>query len=192
MKKYIFAILFILAAATIGFLAWGYFTLTESQISDLVAEDGPIEFIQPWIYFAAALLGLMTAWVKRSRLWGVFTFLMLVAGAREMDLHKAYTADSVLKIKFYTTDIAPLHEKAAGLVFILLLLFCVIYLIWKIFTERRRLSLNNLSFVTALCGFGTLGFAKMLDSFARLFPLKKRQTKPLRLMPFATTCVRQK
>lgn len=170
MKKSIFLTLFVLFLATMGFIAWSYLNLNEAQRLKMGAEDGPIETFHAYIFMAASALGLITAWIKRSRLWGVFTFLMAAATAREFDMHKEFTTDSILKIRFYTGDAAPMIEKIGGAVFVIGLLFSAIYLISRLFKDRHRLSLNNFPLVMSLCGFGALGFAKMLDSFARLFP----------------------
>lgn len=74
------------------------------------SEEGPFEqlSIAAWIF--TALIILMRIRPLGPRAWA-FALLCVVFAAREADWHKAFTADSILKINYYKHTIAPFSEK---------------------------------------------------------------------------------
>ena len=64
------------------------------------------------------------AFIKhRVNLRFVLALGMSLAAMRELDWHKAWTTDSVLKSRFYLSDVTPIYEKVIGGGVILLLLY---------------------------------------------------------------------
>ena len=61
---------------------------------------------------------LMLAWAKAGRLFRLHAALALGAlASRELDLHKAFTSESTLRLSYYTSDLDPLDTRiAAGIV----------------------------------------------------------------------------
>ena len=160
------------AAALFGFMAYILASWPPENIDRLTSEGSTLETAAVVFYLIAALMGLGIVWKKRfsSRLWAVFTFAMFAAMGREMDLHKAFTDDSVLKSNFYADAAVPLVQKIGGMIFVLLLLFCAIYLIYTVFKRWRELWLTNTTAWLALCATGALVVGKTCDSWSRLFP----------------------
>lgn len=81
-----------------------------------VYEGGPLETLSlaGWPLAAASVLARTRSGDPRR--WA-FALLYLVFAAREADLHRAFTADSMLKIDYYRRVAAPMGEKVlAGVV----------------------------------------------------------------------------
>lgn len=93
----------------------------------MLSETGPIEILSilAWLLlsaqFAFSSFRPFTKWPM--------ALLFALFAAREADLHKAFTAQGMLKINYYTKAPAPLGEKivagVAALVFITVLLYGV-------------------------------------------------------------------
>lgn len=95
--------------------------LTDESLTGLFAEHGPFESLSvvTWL-----LLSLTILW--RIRPFGIraaaFATVCVFFAAREADLHKAFTADSILKTNYYRHATAPFEEKIlAGLTALLLI-----------------------------------------------------------------------
>lgn len=171
MSKKLVIFLTAVFTATLALLAFGYLYMDESARMAFSAEDtGPLERLHGWIFATAAILGLVAWFRKRTKIWIVYSFLMVLAAMRELDWHKQFTEDSILKIKFYTESTAPIVEKAGGLIIAILLLASLIYLLVCLFKDRRRIQFSNSPLILAFLGMGALAGAKMLDSLARLIP----------------------
>lgn len=95
-------------------------------LQQLFSETGPFEILSivAWLFLAA-----VTIWHVRPLTVpaGAFAALSVLLAAREADLHKAFTADSLLKTNYYRHSLAPFEEKLlaglAAIVFIGLLLY---------------------------------------------------------------------
>jgi hypothetical protein len=156
--------------ALLGFWAMAFITLNQDQMSALATEDAMIESFTAFGFGVVALLAGFI-WIKaRREIWALFTFFMGLACFRELDLHKAFTSDSFLKLRFYSGDIAPLHEKIVGACAILLIIFCAYRLSKYAVTWIKDIIAFKPQSCAIFLGMGTLGFAKKLDALSRLFP----------------------
>ncbi len=99
------------------FLALGlWITLSPADTMHVLREGGPIEGLTEKMYFFLAI----ALWFspRKPDEWRVtlaLTVLLVAAGAREMDLHKALTGYSVLKVSFYLQN-HPLLTKLVAFV----------------------------------------------------------------------------
>jgi hypothetical protein len=133
-------------------------------------ESRGIEALAALSFAVSAFLAGLLALIMRSRLWGYCAIAMAAAGAREMDLHKQWTSDSIFKINFYQDPDGALLEKLVGAFIILLLLIVLTGLIRHIPQWWRGLQHYTLQAWLVLFGLGALGVGKVLDSMARIFP----------------------
>jgi hypothetical protein len=118
-----------LAAAFAALVLW--WLLPTDEVRRLTAEGGPVERPTEWLWFAMAAV---VAAAASSRLdaasRAALVVTMLAFGAREMDLHKAYTGKSVLKLSFYLGE-APWRQKAVAVVVIGLVAAALLVLLWR-------------------------------------------------------------
>ncbi len=73
-------------------------------LAQLLDETGPVERGTAWLYFITAAMWGVLAWRSPAGTRAtVFAIALVLAafGARELDLHKAWTGASVLKVSFY-------------------------------------------------------------------------------------------
>ena len=163
---YTFAIL----ACSASFLAYKIIFATSQQHILLASEGGIIEMLTAIGFCVVAFVAAIIAWKEKRQIWGLFAFFMALAAARELDLHKAFTSDSVLKSNFYLKSNAPWFEKAGGAMSILVLIYAVIRLLP--YAKRWVLNLWALqpAALSIFLAMGILATAKMLDAFGRLFP----------------------
>ncbi len=133
-------------------------------------EGGPIEQITPVLFLIASLLAGISFIKHQVNLRFVFTLAMALATMRELDWHKAWTTDSVLKSRFYLNDITPLYEKIIGGGVILLLLYIAVSLAWKVKPWLQNLLQGQLLSWSIFFALSSMVGAKMLDSMVRLFP----------------------
>jgi len=141
------------------------------DLERLTEEYGLIENISAFGFALAAIFTLILFVRGKEKLWACFSYLMTMAFMREMDLHKAWTTDSILKSRFYLDPQTPFWEKIFGGVIILSLILCAVYLLGhvKLFLSRL-IRWDHFSLLIA-AGIGTIVASKTLDSFIRLFPL---------------------
>jgi hypothetical protein len=103
------ALMLPLAALVLATLLWAGLALPTLQ--SLISEEGIIERPTQWLFFLAGVLALL--WRRPDAAWSdsiALALLMFAFGAREMDLHKALTGTSVLRVSFYFSA-APLVQK---------------------------------------------------------------------------------
>jgi hypothetical protein len=118
--------------------------LDEPTRAHLFSEEGFFEqfSIVAWITAGIALLIRHTT--DAPRLASGMSLLCFLCAAREDDWHKKFTADGILKIKYYTKSAAPLTEKIPAalisLIFIALIFYAtyLAYLAWRSGTWRCR------------------------------------------------------
>ena len=93
---------------------------------------------------------------------------MGLLGARELDLHKAFTTDSVLTTRFFFRDHVPLTEKlVAGAVLAVLLVVVLRYLRhWR--RLRDGLVRRSPAAISVALAILMLPATKFLDAFGRL------------------------
>ena len=152
------------------FLGYAFYFLNEPQWADLGSETGAFERLSAIVFVIIGGLGLMLFNKTRKKIDLIFVGLMFAAAAREADLHRVWTTDSILKLRFYTGDASPIHEKIIGGIVIAFLLYAA----WQLLKHVPHFfySLKN-KIYEAWAIFFALGFltvAKMIDAMARLFP----------------------
>lgn len=102
------------------------YTLDISITHKLTSESGFFEVVSPPLWIALAVLCIAKLGFRK---WGLGTAaLSLIFAAREADLHKAFTADSIFKHNFYKMDIPFAQKFWAGLV----ALICIGILLWTL------------------------------------------------------------
>lgn len=77
------------------------------------SEQGPFEQLSIVAWIFTALIIIVRIRPLGLRAWA-FALLCIIFAAREADLHKAFTAGSILKINYYKHAIAPFGEKVAA------------------------------------------------------------------------------
>jgi len=137
--------------------------LSEPAFEAFFSEEGPVEIGAMLLWCAAGAIVLLRIRPLGTRAWA-FALLYFAFAAREAELHRAFTADSMLKSAYYRRVPAPLAEKLiAGLVAIALLvllayvLWIVVRFLWKERGWRTR------SGAWLLVGMALLVGAKLLD-----------------------------
>ncbi|MEP3525317.1 MAG: hypothetical protein ABJN24_07805 [Hyphomicrobiales bacterium] len=133
-------------------------------------EGGIIESTTAIIFGLVALLAFILFFKIRAKIWLYFGFLMAAASMREMDLHRAWTTDSIFKLRFYSGDAAPFYEKILGLLFILVLVFTLVQFIRHIPSWISNVLKFQPMALSIFMGLGTLALGKLLDSMARVLP----------------------
>jgi hypothetical protein len=118
--------------------------LDQSQASKLFSEKGFFEQFSIVAWIAAAIALLIRHTKEAPRLATGMSLLCFLCAAREDDWHKKFTADGILKLKYYTKSAAPLAEKIPAaliaLVFITLIFYAtyLAYRAWRNGTWRDR------------------------------------------------------
>lgn len=150
----------VVLVAALAVLAW--WALPPALVIELMSESGPIEIATAALYFGVA------AWVCAAGLPqqpGALSLGIVLCGfgARELDLHKAFTDMSVLKVSFYL-GAAPLAHKLLALAAVLPVLAAAAHLVvrhgagWRAgLRERRPAALT----VAVFCA--TLVLSKLID-----------------------------
>ena len=153
-----------------GGLGYAYVQLPYAEWLKLAYEGNIIETTTAIIFAVTSLLAFIALLKKQNKIWFYFGFLMLSATMRELDLHKAWTTDSIFKLRFYSGDAAPFYEKALGLLFIVVLIFCLVQFIRHIPSWISNLLKFHPIALSIFLGLGALGTGKTLDSMARILP----------------------
>ncbi len=135
--------------------------------TDAFAEGGVIENLTVVGYAITAVIVLAlpgVAWLRRSEL----AFLIGLLAARELDLHKAFTQDSLLKMDYYLKTDAPLMEKGLSILFLVAIAAVAVHLVvcagpgfLAALKARRDYTLS------VLCGLIFIGFSKSIDGIPR-------------------------
>ena len=127
-------------------------------------EGGPIEGLTEKMYFALAFaLWLSPRQTGEWRATLALTILLMAAGAREMDWHKAFTGFSVLKVSFYLHD-RPLSTKLIAFSIVATVAAAALYLLkshgailWQRFKKYEPVAWSIAIF------FVTMVISKVLD-----------------------------
>ena len=170
-QKPLFLILFIIIATSIAAIGGALIGLDQQILSIWNSEDHVIEVLSALLYFIAAGFAALCFARTKEKIYALSTGAFLFAFAREMDWHKAFTSDSFLKSRFYSSDEIPLNEKIFGASVILCMLCVFIPLLLKIprlISDFFKLQ-PTAWFLSG--GLGFIAFAKMLDALGRLFPV---------------------
>lgn len=99
------------ACVTAGAAALFAILATRATVLGVMTEEGPIEWLTARLYFFAA----GSVWLMRSesvpvRVRVMLTIVLLAFAGREMDLHKAFTGISVLRLSFYFGEV-PIGQR---------------------------------------------------------------------------------
>lgn len=152
----------LLPSVALAFALWAL--LPTEQVVALLEEGAPVERLTEILYFLLPV----AVWALRrpdddARVLWTLSLVFLAFGAREMDLHGAWTDMSVLKARFYTGD-APEHQKLAGLLVVAVVLAAVGFLFarcgraaWSALLHREPAA------ITLACFMATLVVSKLLD-----------------------------
>ncbi len=143
------------------------YPFSEERLDALTKEDGWIE-VTTVILYAAAILALLVSCRFDRRFFAHSAFIVALMGARELDLHKAFTTDSVLTTRFFFRDHVDLPEKLiAGAVLLVLLVITLRYLRnWR--RLRDGLTLRSPAAISAALAILLMPATKSLDAFGRV------------------------
>jgi hypothetical protein len=136
----------------------------------LAGEYGLIENLTAFCFAISAALALIVYVKNKSMVWAVSSYVMCLAFMREMDLHKAWTTDSILKSRFYLREDVPFFEKAIGILVIVSIVFCVVYLLRQIPHLLKNLKDKKISAYALILSGGLIVTSKFFDSMARVIP----------------------
>src|SRR5690606_25527234 len=105
--------------------------LSEPAFERFFSEEGPVETASMFFWLFAAVVVLVRVRPLRARTWA-FALLYLAFAAREADLHKAFTADSMLKSAYYRRVPAPFEEKLIAGIVAIALIALLAYVLWVV------------------------------------------------------------
>ena len=151
-----------LATGVLGvvlWLAWPPVRLMES-----FKEEGFVETSTAVLFFVLALAVWLTASHESLGVRWALSVMFAAGGARELDLHRAFTdGSSVLKVSFYLRD-APLNQKLTAFIVLFVIAVAAGLLIARyarpfLHGVRRRDALA----ITVLCFFVTMIVSKVFD-----------------------------
>ena len=113
--------------AAVAVLAW--WLLAPEAVMQLMDESGPIEEATAVLYFLVAAYVLVAGVPQAEASLPLPLCIVLCGfGARELDLHKAFTDMSVLKVSFYLGH-APVAHKLVAAVVVLAVLASLLHLL---------------------------------------------------------------
>jgi hypothetical protein len=128
-----------------------------------MGENGPVESITVACYFVAALLlALLRPPAISPRTAIMLTILLAAFGARELDLHKAFTVTSMLRLSFYASD-APLLHKAVSLLLLAPVVAAVVGLARRAPCLVHRARRHEAAALTIVVFMLTMVIAKVAD-----------------------------
>lgn len=152
---------FLVLIAFSAYLTWLSFYLDHETHNALFSESGFFEMASPLGWIMAACVS-FCHW-QYARIKSVLLGLTFLAfAAREIELHKAYTSDSFLKINFYKDGIEmeQILGGLAAITFIALGLYMIFTVARYILRQRGWAHSSGLIMIW---GFGMLFISKILD-----------------------------
>ena len=167
-RFFIFA--FVIVACLICGLYYLFHHVPESRWIDLTSEHGLVELPTAIMFGIAAFFGAFQTIRTTGKMDVIFMVLMAMGGAREMDWHKEWTTDSILKSRFYLDANTPVIEKIIGAIIIIFLVYAAWQLLKRIPQFIAAIWHFSAKAWSIAMGLGMLVMAKTLDSMARLFP----------------------
>ena len=159
----------LLVSIAFSFLLWLAILLSPPDIAkEIVQEHGIVESLSAFLWTLSVLV------IVASRIGkGGYSLasLPLFCAMRELDMHKTFTTDSVLKLRYWTGDAAPVLEKTIAAIVLAVFLYAMISAIIKyqraFFAEMRQYSPIAVAVVSAL---GYIFVSKIFfDGFTRKF-----------------------
>lgn len=100
--------------------------LSDADFRHAFSEAGPFERLSVMAWLITACVVVVRIRPLGMRAWA-FALLFVLFAAREADLHKAFTADSMLKTNYYKQAVAPLGEKLVAAIVAITLIALVLY-----------------------------------------------------------------
>jgi len=146
-----------------------FYVLSPDSLEWVLSEAGPFEIGSALLFFITAILGFYLFTKIKTKLSFSFGALMMIAGMRELDWHKKWTSDSILKSRFYLSEETPVIEKIFGIIFILTLTGTVVIVLKHIPKWISLLKQNDVISWGIFYAFGIMAFAKVIDGSDRLF-----------------------
>lgn len=137
--------------------------LPYQSLMDLMAETGPIERATVLLYLGAAVLLLLSRRGGPLSLRLPLGVMMCAFAARELDLHKAWTGFSVLKVSYYYSP-APWQHRLVALAVLLPVALSLLWLLWRWGRPSwAALQQRHPVAITVAVFFGTMLFSKLVD-----------------------------
>ena len=164
----------LLLGASIGILItiaiFAFFYFEEGKSHPFFIEGGWIEQVTVLLFCTSSLIAGFV--FLKTKFYNSFLLsaFMAMAAMRELDWHKTWTSDSILKSRFYLSDATPITEKIIGAAVIIFLAYLVVKLLMRTKNWLYGLKNGSLSALTLFFALGSLVSAKFLDSFSRLLP----------------------
>lgn len=158
----------VLALAAVVAAAYGMLADVE-RAQAFLAEGGSVETLTAALY-AMVAVPLFAVWGRDSRLVRLIGYACLLAAARELDLHKAFTSYSVLSLKLYFRPDVPLVERIGGAAALAVLAALLAREVWLTGLPPIREMLTRPALRTPLVTLaaGFVGF-KLVDAMPRWF-----------------------
>lgn len=147
-------------------LAW---QLNDATSAELFSETGFFEkfSLVAWLSTGITLLFRYAKTHPQSSI--AISILCFLCAAREEDWHKKFTADGILKIKYYTQSAAPWTEKLPAALVAILFLSLIFYATYLAYHSWRNDSWQNNSAVQlTLFGISMFFIGKILDRSSSL------------------------
>jgi hypothetical protein len=132
----------------------------------LTSEEGFFEQ-GSWIGYLVAGAACLLLWRRNRGLYGPSAIVIFAMCARELDWHRRFTTDSVLKSRYYLKVHAPLLEKLLAGTVVLALTATVIYLLVR---YRRAFVAALRARVPAAVTRATAGLLLLLTKMADRLP----------------------
>jgi hypothetical protein len=121
-------------------------------------ENGPVETATVVFYLAVAVL----IWLLRdarddTASWVALTIIVGAFGARELDLHKAWTTMSILKARFWTGGETPWTQRLGAFLVLLPVVWSMLRLlrryggvVWRQARQHHPVAMTAVTFVVCL------------------------------------------
>ncbi len=134
----------------------------------LLVEGGPVEIVSAALQFLVAAIALLL-WTRRGGLFGLLAIASFLMGAREIDLHTAFTTHGIFSTKEYFRPGPPLLEKilaGSALLVVLALVVGGVLASWK---ELARLArARNATIIGLATIVLLLPVLKLFDALPRM------------------------
>jgi hypothetical protein len=133
------------------------------ELKRWTSEEGLFEQASWVVYFVVAAICLFLV-RHDARLYATSAVVVLAMGARELDLHRRFTTDSILKSRYYLKVQAPLVEKLLAGAVVLALTAVVLYMLVRYLPLfLRRLRSRSPAAITLATSFLVLMLTKIAD-----------------------------
>ena len=136
--------------------------LSDGAYEIAYSESGVFEQLAMWGWLVLAIVLLVRPLPKKSTTLLV-VFLCLAAFAREADWHKAFTEQSIFKLRYYTNPAAPIIERVLAGAFYISLLIVVAIALFRLLGYFREHRLRATPGQVVLLAFVVLVLTKTLD-----------------------------